>query len=316
MKAPPLCLSDAIEQYVRYRNQLGVALKTEARALRNLGRYAKEVGHAGALTTELAINWVQLPVSAAALWWARRLDMVRRFARFWVAFDPNTQVPPPGLFGPAYQRSPVHIYTAAEVTALLKAADSLIPAGKIQALTFKTFLGLLACTGMRVSEALRLQDEDFNWINSTVTIRRSKFGRSRCLPLHASAMAQLSSYQKQRQNTHQGPGQPAFFLTLKGPPLSYSQVGKIFRRLRTHLGWKQPPVPRIHDLRHAFAVACLIRWYRQGGDAGAKLLALATYLGHANIRHTYWYLSSVPELLALGSARLAAVLEGGLDATR
>jgi integrase len=316
MKARPKSLLQAIEEYLQYRHQLGFALKTEARALRGLGRYAAEIGHSGALTMELALQWARLPSSAAPLWWARRLEMARRFARFWIACDPETQVPPQGMFGPAYRRSPVHLYTATEITALLEATDILIPVGPIQALTCKTLLGLLACAGMRISEALSLQDEDFNWTTGTVTVRRSKFGRSRCLPLHPSALAPLRSYQKQRQNLHPRPAQPAFFLTLKGRPLSCSQMGKLFRRLRAHLGWKQTPLPRIHDLRHAFAIDCLMRWYRQGEDAGAKLLALATYLGHANIRHTYWYLSAVPELLALGSARLAAILEGGIDASR
>lgn len=307
-----LCLLDSSEEYLQHRRQLGFCLETEGRTLRGLGRYAKEIGHSGALTTELALKWVQLPISASPLWWARRLEMVRRFAGFWSVFDPRTQVPPPGMFGPAYRRSPVHIYAPTEITALLEATEILMSAGPLQALTFRTVLGLLACTGMRISEALRLQDEDLEWVNATLTIRRSKFGRSRCLPLEASAIAELQSYQKQRRKVHPKPPIPAFFLTLKGRPLSRSHAEKTFRRLRAHLGWNQTPLPRLHDLRHAFAVDCLMRWYRQGEDAGSKLLALTAYLGHRNIRHTYWYLSAVPELLALGSARLAAVLKGGL----
>lgn len=307
-----LCLSDCIEEYLQHRRQLGFRLEAPGRTLRSLGRYAKQIGHSGPLTTELALKWVQLPSSAAPLWWARRLQIVRQFARFWTALDPRTQVPPAGIFGPAHSRSPVHIYCPSELRALFEATDVLLTAGRLQAFSFRTILGLLACTGVRVSEALRLQDQDIDWVNATLTVRRSKFGRSRCLPVDASVLAQLRSYQQKRRKAHPAPLRPAFFLTAKGRPWSRSHAERTFRRLRAHLGWNQSPLPRLYDFRHAFAIKTLMRWYRQGEDVGSKLLALSAYLGHRNISCTYWYLTAVPELLALGSQRLVAVLEGGI----
>lgn len=304
MKAS-LSITQAIDFYLSSRRPLGFALKGDETILRSLARYARQVHHQGALTQDLILEWARLPKAGERLWWARRLLTAHRFARFWQVFDPKVQVPPSGVFGPAYRRGQAHIYTAEEIAGLLNACESLMPARSLWPATFKTLLGLLACTGLRISEALNLQTQDFDASAGTLQIRKSKGGQSRCVPLKSSAVTALKEYQRLRRKHHPQLSTSAFFLTGKGRPLSYRKAGKTFRFLRTQLGWKQSPAPRLHDLRHTFAVNRLIVWQRCGNDAVSRnVLALATYLGHRNIRHTYWYLSAVPELLVLASRRL------------
>jgi integrase len=308
-------LTRAIDFYLDTRRQWGFALKTEERMLRQLAAYADEIHHRGPLTTELVLAWAVLPAKASTLWWATRLGVAGRFARFIAPFDPRTQVPPSGIFGLEGRRRSVHLYTAQQIAQIHDAAATLEPVESLRAATFQTFWALLACTGLRVGEALRLQDADLDPQASTLTIRRSKFGRSRCLPLHPSAVAALRAYQEQRQQYFPALSAPRFFLTLSGKPLSYSQAEKTFRRLRRQLGWQFSPAPRLYDLRHTFTTERLLGWYRQGPEpVDQHIYTLATYLGHRHIRHTYWYLSAVPELLALANARVAAawdVAQGG-----
>jgi integrase len=180
----------------------------------------------------------------------------------------------------------------------------------LRGLSFQAIIGLLACTGLRIGEALRLQPQDIDWAASRLTVRHSKFGRSRCLPLHHSALNALSLYRLKRRAHHYE--RSSFFVGANGRGISYSQAAATFRQLRQQLGWNQQPVPRLHDLRHTFALRCLIEWYRQGGEVGQKVLCLATYLGHSNLHGTYWYLSAAPELLALTQRRWAKLkLTGG-----
>jgi integrase len=200
----------------------------------------------------------------------------------------------------------VHLYTSEELGHLLDVATTLPPTGSLRPTTFQTLFGLLACTGLRISEALHLRLQDFDAAASTITVHRSKFGQSRCLPLSQDTVVALQAYQRARHQHHPRTNSPNLFLNLRGQALSYSQAAKTFRGLRRALGWNQSPLPRLHDLRHTFVLTRLLDWYRQGEErVDQKILALATYLGHRNIRHTYWYLSAVPELLALATARLA-----------
>lgn len=297
----PVSLSQAIARYLAYRRALGFALSREGTTLKSLGSYARNAHHRGPLTKELAIQWAQAPANADRLWWARRLEMVRGFARFWVAFDPRTQIPPPGVFGPAYRRRNVHIYSTKEIQALLQAAQK---QRGFHGLTLRTLLALLTCTGMRISEALALQDSDVQWKNHTIIIRKSKFRRSRCIPLHPSTLRALQAYQRSRHKRFHAAQK--FFTNTRGGPLSYHVVSSSFVSLRQSLGWNQHPLPRIHDLRHTFAVNTLLGWYRQGQDVGSKLICLTTYLGHQAISSTYWYFSAVPALMAIVGKRLTA----------
>jgi integrase len=293
-----LSLTKAVEFYLQQRRQLGFALKEDGQMLRQLVGYASQRGHRGSLTTKLALAWAQAPVGASRLWWARRLDAARRFASFWRAFDPRTELPPVGVLGPSYRRRAVHLYTPQQIATLMQAASQL---GGLRGLSFQALIGLLACTVLRIGEALRLQQQDIDWAAARLMVRHSKCGRSRCLPLHLSTLSALKLYH-QRQQTYY-PSQASFLLGRNGRAIGYAQAAATFRSLRERLGWNQEPVPRLHDLRHTFAVRCLIEGYRQGEDMGQKVLCLATYLGHSNLNGTYWYLSAIPELLSLAQTR-------------
>ncbi len=300
-----LSLTKAIDFYLSTRRSLGFALKSAEKNLRSLARYAKAVHHRGSLTEKLALDWVRLPKKVKPTWWARRLGVVHRFARFWHEFDNRVQVPPSGVFGPEGRRGSVHLYTQNEIGSLLEAASALPPKESLRPATFYTLFGLLACTGLRISEALHLQTGDFDSAAGTLTIRRSKGGRSRYVPLKPSVIARLQDYRRLCQKRHLVAKTTAFFVSDTGKPLSYDQAVRRFRSLRKQLGWTQSPIPRMHDLRHTFAVNRLISWQRCGdAQVEQKILALATYLGHRNICHTYWYLSAVPELVVLTSKRL------------
>jgi integrase len=228
------------------------------------------------------------------------LDAVRRFATFWRAFDGRTEVPPPGVLGPSYRRRAVHLYTPQEIIDLMHAAHDL---GGVRGLSFQVLIGLLACTGLRIGEALRLHEQDIDWTAALLNVRHSKSGRSRCLPLQTSALDTLKIYRQKRQKYLRQSDPTPLFIGQNGKAIGYPQAAATFCSLRHGLGWNQQPVPRWHDLRHTFAVRCLLDWYRQADDIAQKVLSLATYLGHSNIQGTYWYLSAVPELLALTHTR-------------
>jgi len=302
-----LALSQAIDFYLSTRRSLGYRLKVDELLLRSVARYARKAHLRGPLTEKLVYDWACSPVDADPVWWARRVVVVRRFARFWNAFDPRVQVPQSGVFGSAYRRNPVHIYTAQEISDLLAAAADLGPAWSLRPATYRSLFGLLACTGLRISEALHLQMADFDAAAGMLLIRRSKGGQSRYVPIHGSVVQALNDYKRLRHKHHPQSQSSALFLSKKGRPVSYGAAIDAFHSLKKQLGWKQSPTPRPYDLRHTFAVKRLITWQRRKDDAlGRKILALATYLGHSNIRHTYWYLSAVPELLAIASRRLTA----------
>ena len=303
-------LKTAVAFYLESRRHLGFALKSEGGMLENLVEYAQEHHHRGPLTTELALGWAQVPPPSNSLRRARRLAVVGQFARFWVTFEPRTQIPPPGLFGQAHRRVPVHIYTPEEIAALLAAARQLPSPETLCPLTFSTLLGLLACTGLRISEALQLELADWELAEAVLTIRQSKFGKSRYVPLSPGAATALNAYLRARAKAFAHVKASALFLNSQGGPLTYRQVRGTFEALRHQLGWhNQRPRPRIHDLRHTFTVNCLLGWYREGQDQlNAKILSLAVYLGHRHIRDTYWYLTAIPELIAVSSARLAKAL--------
>ena len=294
----------AVEAYLRDRRQLGYQLLIEGQELERFARYADETGHVGPLTTELALRWAQLPVAADPLYRARRLDMVRRFAKHQIMHDLRTEVPPSGVLGPAYRRVPVHIYTPQEISALLEETGRLGPSGGLRPHTYRTLFGLLACTGLRISEALRLARLDVDFDAGMLTIRNTKFHKSRLVPIHVSAVKELREYALRRDNYLPLSTSPKFFLTEFGTALKYWRALMTFLALRNALGWEEfRPVPRIHDLRHTFAVRTLLGWYEEEASIGNRIVALATYLGHVKVSDTYWYLSAAPELLAAAGAR-------------
>lgn len=293
-------------EYLVYRRKLGVDLKNAGPLLLQFARYADKRGHRGALTSRLAIRWAGLPHNVSRPYLARRLDIVRCFANYRAIYDPDTEIPPCDVFGPAYRRITPHIYTAAEISALLAAAGDLPPQKELRPHTYATLFGLLACTGLRLNEALRLTRADVDWKRGLLAIRETKFRKSRLVPLHPTAIKALRKYARLRDHHHPDPKTDAFFVTVRGTRLCRSTVEGTFVKLRKKLSWTPRGgcrAPRIHDLRHTFACHRLALWYRQHADVEQQMLALSTYLGHTNVRDTYWYLTAVPELLQLAGTR-------------
>jgi integrase len=294
----------AAEEYLAFRRKLGFALHIEGEQLLRFARYAEGIGHKGPLTVDLALRWANLS-HCSAINHARRLDIVRRFATYLKHSVPQTEVPPEGLLGPSYRRIPPHIYSEEELSALMAACHRLTPSKGLRPRTYEPLFGLLVCTGMRISEALHLCIDDFDASQGIITVVESKFHKSRILPLHASCLRPLRVYAELRERRH--PATKAFFVTERGTSLKYLKVLMTFRGIASSLGW--PRDTRIHGLRHTFAVRRLLQWYRDGEDIHRRIGQLSTYLGHCKIADTYWYLSAVPELMALVAGRFEQYTE-------
>jgi integrase len=296
-----------VEEYIAFRRGLGFAVESDGWCLLDFGRYADQVGHQGAVTTDLAVRWALSsrasdPVQAAR----RRLSVVRQFARYRAAFDAGTEIPPVGLLGRAAHRKAPHIFDDAEVAALLQEASLLLPNGGLRPRTYVAFFSLLMATGLRLSEACRLAPGDVDLAHGVLTVRKGKFRKSRLVPLHPTAVEGLTRYVAYRDACRGVLRSGGFFRTQRAPVLTRKAVESTFASLRKRLGWTahgRARRPRIHDLRHTFAVRRLLRWYENGAEVDRKIQALATYLGHAKVTDTYWYLSAVPELMAITSRR-------------
>jgi len=267
-----------------------------------------ETERATRVTTQLAVRWATLPAGATPGWWNSRLCVARGFARHMSAIDPATEVPPTGLLarlGPGSSRAEPYLYSTAEVTALMVAARSI--QSRFVAATCETLVGLLAVSGMRVGEALRLDVGDLDWARGALVIRDGKFNRSREVPLHESTLDVLRAYGRLRDERYPRPRSGSFFVTSSGRRLSYGTIRGHFEHLVRRAGLQPRSArcrPRLHDFRHRFACATLEDWYLSGADVQAKLPLLSTYLGHIDPISTYWYLSGKPELLTLAASRL------------
>lgn len=297
----------AVDDYLRTRRALGFKLKRDAHFLVDFIAYL-QAANAGAITTDAAVAWATLPAGADPSWWGTRLSVVRSFARWLAAFEPDTEVPPADLLPVRSQRAEPYPYTDADITALMRAARG-IPT-PLCAATHETLIGLLAVTGMRIGEAIGLDRSDVDWAEGLMVVRQAKFDKSRELVLHPSTIEALGLYAALRDRHHSQPTTPAFFVSVPGTRLIYANVQRRFHRLAAQVGLQPRSVrcrPRIHDLRHRFAVNTLLHWYRDGADVAARLPQLSTYLGHVAPANTYWYLRAAPELLALAAQRLEAV---------
>ena len=301
-----------LEDYLRLRRQLGYKMAEAECLLSSFVRFAEQNG-AGYIRTKLALRWavrpnIQRPQRAA------RLGMVRRFATYVSAHDARTEVPAQKLLPYRFSRRDPWPYTESEVLRLIQKAQQIAPADKIKGLTLGTLFGLLAITGMRVSEALALEREAVDWKQGLLTLRRTKGNKARLVPLHPSAAQALLRYAAIRDQVYPKPTHPDFFLWEGGDRLAYNTVNRWFLLVACQVGLRQPGDrrgPRIHDLRHYFAVRTLLNWYRAGADVEARLPELATYLGHVHARESYWYLSAVPELLQLATLRWERAGKGG-----
>jgi len=295
-------LAAAAKEYLALRRTLGFKLYHQTWWLPDFVAYLEAHGSA-VITTDLALRWAQQPADASPKWWAAKLAAVRHFARHHSAFDPRTEVPPTGLLPYRRQRGTPHLYTADEVATLMREASRL--RRRLLSATYATLLGLLAATGMRVSEALALDHDDIDWDRELLTIHSSKFGKSRHVPLHRSTLAALRDYARRRDRLRPHRRSPSLFLSSVGTRVILQNFQHVFLRLLrlTGLDRGRGRRPRIHDLRHTFAMRIVRDWYRTGVDVERRLPQLSTYLGHVSPSTTYWYLTATPELLTLASKR-------------
>lgn len=305
-------MSALVAEYLAFRRGLGFKLRVAGWLLRDFARYAEVTGHEGPITLDIATRWATTS-SGQPPTIGQRLSVVRQFARYRAIYDPRTEIPPAGYVGcPIRRRSP-HIYSDAEIAKLLEASARLSPRRGLRSHTYMAFFSLLACTGLRAGEARSLSVGDVDLDASLLIIRESKFRKSRLVPLHPTAVTMLGEYAALRDGRPAVLSSAYFFRTDRAACLKKEAVESTFDTLRSRLGWTaegRARRPRIHDLRHTFAVRRLLRWYQEGADVEQKLLRLATYLGHARVTDTYWYLNAVPELLAIAARRFETFANG------
>jgi integrase/recombinase XerD len=297
-------LAQHLEDYLAIRRGLGFKLVTEHRALRRFVVFVEDAG-ASTITVALALDWVTLPTGVGPAYLAQRMRAVRGFARYMRGIDSATEVPPLALMPARKHRPTPHIYTDAQVSAMMNAAGTLLP--PVRGATMQTLIGLLACTGIRDSEALALDRADIDRANRLLRIRDSKYGKSREVLIHDTTIATLDAYLARRDALRAGGDRTCVLVSCWGARLSHRSVHRSFEQVRQASGVTRSASgrrPRLHDFRHTFAVNTLLGWYRGGENVAAKLPLLSTYLGHVDPAATYWYLSAVPELLALAAARL------------
>ena len=305
-------LQARINDYLAERRRQGFHLRSRDAFLSGFARFVEVKRHRGPLTAELMVEWVRAAKGGDgdAGTWARSWGRLRHFICYLQQFEPDTEIPEASLFGPEPGRVAPHIYRDDEIVDLLAAARRLAPAGSLRPLTYETLFGLMASTGLRVSEAIHLRDADVDLKRGMLTIRQTKFAKSRQLPIHPSTVKSLVRYRKQRERHVPTTADMPFLIGSRGRrlglPLGERQAHLVYTGLRDGLGWVNRgghEAPRLHDLRHTFAVRRLVRWYADGAEVDQKMLALSTYMGHAEIFYTYWYLTTVPELMAIAARR-------------
>lgn len=313
-------LKGEVEEYIAIRQALGTKFREGSSLLRKFVAMLDErrVSH---VTTPLAVEWATASPQASAVRHAKLLNYVRKFATFLQGKDARHEVPPEGMIYGKLHRSSPYLYTDDELQRLLKAARRLPPPAGIRGPgirgeTCYVIIGLLAATGMRVGEARRLDRDDVDLDTGIVTVRWSKFDKSRLVPLHSSTREALLKYARRRDAAVRSPLCKAFFLTDLGSRIASPTIDRSFRQVCQAAGVirrGRGRNPRLHDLRHRFAVETLLSWYRQGLDSGQRFPVLSTYLGHASVVSTYWYLEAVPELLQLASDRPGFSAKGGAE---
>jgi len=304
-------LQQALDQYLAIRRSLGYELRSVEWMLRGFLAFLDSKG-ASHITTELALLWVHQPVDVQPATRAARLGVVRRFAAWRSALDPRTEVPPEGLLPYRYRRTPPYIYSDKEIQALVRTARNLASSMGLRAHTYSTLFALLAVTGLRLSEALKLDRNDVDLDEGILNIRQSKFRKSRLVPVHSSTSVALKAYKEKRNQLLPAPATPAFFVSEQGTRITGWIARCTFAKVSRQVGLRPPVVegrrhgcgPRLHDMRHRFAARTLIDWYRAGLDAERQMPKLAAYLGHVHVADTYWYLEAVPELLQLATERV------------
>jgi integrase len=299
-------LREAVGDYLSLRRSLGFKLITPERYLREFVCFLQKK-RTSRISTQLALQFATQSRHQRPAEWAARLSAVRGFARYRSGDDLGTEIPPLGLLPYRALRARPYLYSEEEIRQLLKAAQNLPSTYSLKPWTYRCLFGLLAVTGMRISEALNLQVKDVDWSEAVLTIHGTKFGKSRLVPLHASARRVLLAYAKRRDHFLKGQRVAHFFVSSRGTRLDGGDVRRTFYKLSRQIGLRDASAshgPRLHDLRHRFAVETLVRWYRKDEDVERRLPILSTFLGHAHVTDTYWYLTSTPELLGAAGKRM------------
>jgi integrase len=299
-------LRTAIEDYIALRRSLGFKLHEMANGLTEFASFLEQKA-TPYITTAVALEWAMQPADHLPSRWALRLGFVRVFARHWSATDPRTEIPPTGILPFRGQRARPYLYTDQEVQSLLAAAKRLSPSSGLRPWTYHCLFGLLAVSGLRISEVIKMERQDVDFHQGLLTIRQTKFNKSRLIPLHVSTRDVLAEYAQRRDRLMPTQSSPCFLVNDHGRCLESSNVRRTFYVLSRQIGLRGPvdhTGPRLHDFRHRFALKTLIHWYRSGEDIERRLPVLSTFLGHSHAADTYWYLSIHPELMGLATKRL------------
>jgi integrase/recombinase XerD len=305
-------LNQAVDDYLALRRSLGFKLQEYGVCLHEFVSFLKE-NRTTHITNKLAVEYATQRQNEKPATWSRRLIIIRGFASYRIGTDPQTEIPPIGLLRFRSQRARPYLYSVEEIHRLLEAALKIKSPHVLQPRTYYCLFGLLAVSGLRVGEAINLQLQDVDWSEGILTIRGAKFGKSRLVPLHPSTRAVLLDYAQRRDQIFARRPVSYFFVTTRGTQLGKPNLSSIFRELSRQIGIRKPGVrhgPRLHDLRHRFAILTLLGWYRSEHDVSRRMPVLSTYLGHVNVSGTYWYLGSAPELMAAASKRLQARWKG------
>jgi integrase len=317
MSTIPTAMRLHADNYLSERRQLGFSLRGTGYAVKSFARYVDDLGDRESLTVEVMTDWARCDKgnSGKPATWQRRLNKLRSFARYLQQFEPDTEVPNNIIFGRIGQRLAPHIYSDQEIVDLLAAARRLGPASGLRGATYEALFGLIASTGLRVSEAVHLQNGDVDLKAGMLTIRRTKFAKSRQVPVHPSTTDALKRYRALRNHHVEITDESPFFVGTRGRRrgcgLGLRQVDRVFIGLRDQMEWHNRGAhdgPRIHDMRHSFIVRRVMLWHAQSVDIDQAMLALSTYVGHAMVTNTYWYLTGVPELMAVATSKFESFM--------
>ncbi len=310
-------ISEALVGYLEYRQRYGLSHCSHLPWI--LGRFARYADSVGAqrIASRLFLDWRHCYPETKDTTWSSRLCHVRGFAKWCRLGDPAVEVPPSDLIRVRARRPKPYIYSRQEISAMLDEAGRLPSPGGLRAATCQTLFGLLAVTGLRLGEALALDDGDVDLDEGVLTIGQSKNGSWRFVPVARSTCERLAACRQRRRRLF-GTGGGAFFLNEKGKRPVHNSVQADFARIGKRIGLRDADGdtrnghgPRIHDLRHSYSVSTMIRWYREGLDVNREITRLTTVLGHRTPASTYWHVEAVPELMELACRRAEANMEEG-----
>jgi integrase len=301
-------LRQATHEYLSMRRALGFKLRAAGPRLLDFVNFMEQ-HRASYITNQLALTWAQQSPTVQPSTWSQRLSFVRGFARYRSATDPRTQIPPESLLPFRAQRARPYYYSDDEIQSLLRTALKLSGSHyQLRPWLYHALFGLLSVSGMRLGEVCNLELQDLDLKTAVLTVRGAKFGKSRLLPLHTSTCNVLADYLARRQRFWAARSHSSYlFVSSRGNRLDGADIRRTFYTLSRQIGLRgltDSQGPRIHDLRHRFAVKSLLHWYRAGEDAERRLPILSAYLGHVHVADTYWYLSAWPELMGEAMRRL------------